>query len=37
MKDIITEIMVILRGAWRYRWYAVVVTWVVLEFVFWTT
>ena len=29
MKDIITEIMVILRGAWRYRWYAVVVAWIV--------
>jgi len=29
MKEIITEIMVILRGAWRYRWHAVVVAWAV--------
>lgn len=29
MKEVITEIMVILRGAWRYRWHAVVTAWVV--------
>jgi len=29
MKEIFTEIMVILRGAWRYRWHAVVTAWIV--------
>jgi polysaccharide chain length determinant protein (PEP-CTERM system associated) len=29
MKEIITEVLVILRGAWRYRWPAVVTAWVV--------
>ncbi len=29
MKEIFTEIMVILRGAWRYRWHAVVTAWAV--------
>jgi len=29
MKEIITEVMMILRGAWRYRWHAVVTAWVV--------
>lgn len=28
MKEIVTEVMMILRGAWRYRWHAVVTAWV---------
>ena len=29
MQDIIAQVLVLLRGAWRYRWLAVIVAWVV--------
>lgn len=29
MQDIIAQILIVLRGAWRYRWYGVAVAWLV--------
>ena len=29
MQEIIAQVLVTLRGAWRYRWYAVAVAWIV--------
>ena len=29
MQDLITQILVLLRGAWRYRWQGVAVAWLV--------
>ena len=29
MQEVITQILSMLRGAWRYRWLGVVVAWVI--------
>ena len=29
MQEIIAQVLVLLRGAWRYRWQAVAVAWLV--------
>ena len=29
MQEVIAQVLVLLRGAWRYRWHAVAVAWLV--------
>jgi len=29
MQDIIAQVLIVLRGAWRYRWYGVAIAWLV--------